>query len=235
MGFDRRRRRARRTHRRQPLARAWTPSARARTIDRAASPLRLPRQRRRLSCRVPQHHDQPGRARPTSSTRRPAILSSRSVAPCAGRTTAPARSNGSKASAPRSSRWSRPTAGRTMSLPPLGFHNKTTMEWEGLGADRLIDRLEQRIERARRRQHPRRAGYRTDRGEWRRPRRDRGDRRRSRNHTAPRRSCSPTAASRATRTCCGASSRRIRKISTCARRNPAMATACGWRRTRAAC
>lgn len=29
-------------------------------------------------------------------------------------------------------------------LPPLGFHNKTTMEWEGLGADRLIDRLEQR-------------------------------------------------------------------------------------------
>ena len=30
-------------------------------------------------------------------------------------------------------------------LPPLGFHNKTTMEWEGMGADRLIDRLEQRI------------------------------------------------------------------------------------------
>lgn len=30
-------------------------------------------------------------------------------------------------------------------LPPLGFHNRTTMEWEGMGADRLIDRLEQRI------------------------------------------------------------------------------------------
>ncbi|MFM9881427.1 MAG: FAD-binding protein, partial [Burkholderiales bacterium] len=29
-------------------------------------------------------------------------------------------------------------------LSPLGFHTKTTMEWEGLGADRLIDRLEQR-------------------------------------------------------------------------------------------
>lgn len=29
-------------------------------------------------------------------------------------------------------------------LAPLGFHNKTTMEWEGLGADRLIDRLEAR-------------------------------------------------------------------------------------------
>ena len=29
-------------------------------------------------------------------------------------------------------------------LAPLGFHDKTTMAWQGLGADRLIDRLEQR-------------------------------------------------------------------------------------------
>jgi fumarate reductase flavoprotein subunit len=29
-------------------------------------------------------------------------------------------------------------------LAPLGFHNKTTLEWKGLGADRLIDRLEAR-------------------------------------------------------------------------------------------
>lgn len=30
-------------------------------------------------------------------------------------------------------------------LAPLGFHDKTTMNWEGLGADRLIDRLENRV------------------------------------------------------------------------------------------
>lgn len=30
-------------------------------------------------------------------------------------------------------------------LAPLGFHNKTTLEWEGLGADRLIDKLEARV------------------------------------------------------------------------------------------
>jgi succinate dehydrogenase/fumarate reductase flavoprotein subunit len=30
-------------------------------------------------------------------------------------------------------------------LAPLGFHDKTVMAWQGLGADRLIDRLEQRV------------------------------------------------------------------------------------------
>jgi fumarate reductase flavoprotein subunit len=38
-----------------------------------------------------------------------------------------------------------PTEGwKDYTLAPLGFHNKTVMAWEGLGADRLIDRLEQR-------------------------------------------------------------------------------------------
>lgn len=30
-------------------------------------------------------------------------------------------------------------------LAPLGFHNQTTLNWQGLGADRLIDRLERRV------------------------------------------------------------------------------------------
>ena len=39
-----------------------------------------------------------------------------------------------------------PTDGwKDYTLAPLGFHDKTMMAWEGLGADRLIDRLEQRI------------------------------------------------------------------------------------------
>jgi fumarate reductase flavoprotein subunit len=39
-----------------------------------------------------------------------------------------------------------PTDGwKDYTLSPLGFHNKTTMEWKGLGADRLIDRLKQRV------------------------------------------------------------------------------------------
>lgn len=39
-----------------------------------------------------------------------------------------------------------PTDGwKEHTLYPLGFHNKTTMEWQDLGADRLITRLEQRV------------------------------------------------------------------------------------------
>jgi succinate dehydrogenase/fumarate reductase flavoprotein subunit len=39
-----------------------------------------------------------------------------------------------------------PTDGwKEHTLHPLGFHNKTTMEWQDLGADRLITRLEQRV------------------------------------------------------------------------------------------
>lgn len=39
-----------------------------------------------------------------------------------------------------------PTDGwKEHTLYPLGFHNKTTMEWEDLGADRLITRLEERV------------------------------------------------------------------------------------------
>jgi fumarate reductase flavoprotein subunit len=39
-----------------------------------------------------------------------------------------------------------PTDGwKEHTLYPLGFHDKTTMEWEDLGADRLITRLEQRV------------------------------------------------------------------------------------------
>ncbi len=39
-----------------------------------------------------------------------------------------------------------PTDGwKDFTLAPLGFHDKTVMAWQGLGADRLIDRLEQRV------------------------------------------------------------------------------------------
>ena len=39
-----------------------------------------------------------------------------------------------------------PTDGwKEHTLYPLGFHNKTTMEWKDLGADRLITRLEERV------------------------------------------------------------------------------------------
>lgn len=39
-----------------------------------------------------------------------------------------------------------PTDGwKEHTLAPLGFHNKTTMEWKDLGADRLITRLEERV------------------------------------------------------------------------------------------
>ena len=39
-----------------------------------------------------------------------------------------------------------PTDGwKEHTLAPLGFHNKTTMVWKDLGADRLITRLEQRV------------------------------------------------------------------------------------------
>ena len=51
-------------------------------------------------------------------------------------------------------------------LPPLGFHDKTTMEWEGLGADRLIDRLEQRTKELGGDSIRGVKGYRTDHGEW---------------------------------------------------------------------
>ena len=57
-----------------------------------------------------------------------------------------------------------PTDGwKDYTLAPLGFHDKTTMAWEGLGADRLIDRLEQRIKELGGESHPRRESYRVDR------------------------------------------------------------------------
>jgi succinate dehydrogenase/fumarate reductase flavoprotein subunit len=50
-----------------------------------------------------------------------------------------------------------PTDGwKDYTLAPLGFHNKTVMAWEGLGADRLIDRKSARRER-----------HRVNRREWR--------------------------------------------------------------------
>ena len=125
-----------------------------------------------------------------------------------------------------------PTDGwKDYTLAPLGFHNKTVMTWEGLGADRLIDRLEQRIEElgGESQRGVKVTGLMVEDGAVSGVRGQTPD---GPKYTARKPWCWRTAASRATRTCFAATLPRIRKTSRCGPRNPATATVCGWLRLR---
>lgn len=128
-----------------------------------------------------------------------------------------------------------PTDGwKEHTLHPLGFHNKTTMEWQDLGADRLITRLEQRVKElgGDSLRGARVTGLIIENGNVRGVTARTAD---GEDRTAPAPWSSRTAVSRVIRRCSDATLPPISSICTCGLLNPATATACEWPRRLAAC